>query len=153
MQASSVVPNAAASACKKAEKFNCLQEDYDTTAPQPTTSEENVPKQAAILNSAMPLEIESSCSPNVISTTIESSSVPSSSNVSQQIDHSAASIGTTAGKYCKFCDKEFSKLEDFQSHMMLSGYICNNCLDFFSDMPWFTDAEAYFKYVKTVAVI
>ena len=56
--------------------------------------------------------------------------------------------GLTAGNLCKFCDKEFSALQDFRSHFKKSGYICNNCLDFFSDMAWFSEAEADFKYIK-----
>ena len=61
--------------------------------------------------------------------------------------------GVTPGKLCGFCVKEFSKLEEFQNHMKCVGYICNNCLDFFSDMIWFPDAEADFHYIKTGAVM
>ena len=41
------------------------------------------------------------------------------------------------GKLCAFCDKEFPSLNEFRTHMKHNGYICNNCLDYFSDMPWF----------------
>ena len=38
--------------------------------------------------------------------------------------------------------------------MKLYGFICNNCLDYISDMPWFQEAEAVdLKFVKTGAVV
>ena len=44
-------------------------------------------------------------------------------------------------KYCEFCEKEFSSLEDFWVHMKCHRYICSNCLDYFSDMVWFPSVE------------
>ena len=61
--------------------------------------------------------------------------------------------GLTAGNLCKFCDKEFSTLQDFRNHFKSSGYICNNCLDFSSDMLWFPQAEADFEYIRDGAVL
>ena len=55
-------------------------------------------------------------------------------------------------KYCEFCDEEFTLIEDFRKHMNNHGYICSNCLDFFSDMSWFPTIEAELTFIKGGAV-
>ena len=51
------------------------------------------------------------------------------------------------GQLCGFCDQEYSVIDDFSKQLKRFGYICNNCLDNFSDMPWFTIAEAHLPYI------
>ena len=72
-------------------------------------------------------------------------------------DH-AVDIGTfnedfTAGKLCKFCETEFKTLSDFLSHMRRFGFVCNNCLDYYSDSPWYPEAEAQISFVLTGAIL
>ena len=57
-----------------------------------------------------------------------------------------------AGHYCGFCQKEFESLADFRESFHKCGFICNNCLDYFSDMPWFHEAEVEFLYVRPGAL-
>ena len=47
-------------------------------------------------------------------------------------------------KLCRFCETEFAMLNDFKTHLRKFGFICYNCLDFYSDMAWYPEAEASF---------
>ena len=50
-------------------------------------------------------------------------------------------------KICKFCDEDFNNPKDYSAHMKLHGFMCNNCLDYFSDKPWFShDDLTFVKY-------
>ena len=42
---------------------------------------------------------------------------------------------------CKYCDEEFSTWKDFVEFMKRFSYMCNNCLDYFPDKPWFLTKE------------
>ena len=61
--------------------------------------------------------------------------------------------GVSPGQLCSFCDQEYTNIDDFLNQMKRFGYICTNCLDHFSDMPWFLMAERYLTYVKVGAVL
>ena len=61
--------------------------------------------------------------------------------------------GVSPGQLCGFCDQEYSVLDEFSDQLKRFGYICNNCLDHFSDMPWFTTAEAGLTYIRVGAVL
>ena len=52
------------------------------------------------------------------------------------------------GRYCEFCEQEFSSLDDFWTHMKRYGFICDNGTDYFSDMPWYPKIEVCLKFVK-----
>ena len=39
---------------------------------------------------------------------------------------------------CLFCNEEFGNWNEFLLHMNKSNYLCNNCLDYFSEKPWFS---------------
>ena len=56
-------------------------------------------------------------------------------------------------KYCDFCDQEFATYEAFMHHMKQAGFICNNCLDFFSDNSWFPEAEAGLTFIRKGAIL
>ena len=56
--------------------------------------------------------------------------------------HTYVHEGLQSMKLCEFCETEFSTLHDFENHMKCVGFICNNCLDFYSDMKWFPEAES-----------
>ena len=53
---------------------------------------------------------------------------------------------------CGFCETVYSLLEEFNNGMSRFGFICNNCLDFYSDMSWFQEAEADLKHVRIGSV-
>ena len=55
--------------------------------------------------------------------------------------------GIMNGKLCGFWDREFPSMDQFSNHMKLFGYICNNCLNYFSNTPWFALVEADFNYI------
>ena len=46
-------------------------------------------------------------------------------------------IITSNLKYCEFCDEDFMNLVDFSVHMKLYNFMCNNCLDYYAEKPWF----------------
>ena len=57
------------------------------------------------------------------------------------LDHHQASpnmaVPLKENEVCRFCDEEFSSWDEFLTHLKLAGYyLCNNCLDYFSDKPW-----------------
>ena len=42
---------------------------------------------------------------------------------------------------CNYCDKEFTNWDEFLKHMKYFKYMCNNCLDYFPEKPWFRTQE------------
>ena len=42
---------------------------------------------------------------------------------------------------CIFCDKEFENWNEFLTHMNNSNFLCNNCLDYFTEKPWFSASD------------
>ena len=38
---------------------------------------------------------------------------------------------------CSYCDREFASWNDFLEHVKTFRYMCNNCLDYFPEKPWF----------------
>ena len=55
-------------------------------------------------------------------------------------------------KLCRFCETEFALLNDFKTHLRKYGFICYNCLDFYSDMTWYPEAVADLRFEKVGAV-
>ena len=43
--------------------------------------------------------------------------------------------------HCSYCEKEFANWKDFLEHVKNFSYMCNNCLDYFPDKPWFLTSE------------
>ena len=56
----------------------------------------------------------------------------------------------TRTKYCEFCDEDFMNKKDFSDHMQLYNFLCNNCVDYYDEKPWFSLDE--FTFTKTGAV-
>ena len=54
-------------------------------------------------------------------------------------------------KYCNFCDEDFDNVDEYAVHMKKHGFMCNNCLDYFSEKPWFSHANLAF--IRTGAVL
>ena len=51
-----------------------------------------------------------------------------------------------------FCDEQCSNGDAFKKHLERYGFICNNCLDYFSDSVWFPEVESGLAYVRTSAI-
>ena len=48
-------------------------------------------------------------------------------------------------KLCNFCDEDFTNIEDYTTHMNKHGFMCNNCLDYYTDdKPWFSHTNLTF---------
>ena len=42
---------------------------------------------------------------------------------------------------CSYCVKGFTNWNDFLEHMKLYNYMCNNCLDYVPEKPWFSTSK------------
>ena len=45
---------------------------------------------------------------------------------------------------CRFCNEKFSCWNNFLNHMKRSNFMCNNCIDYFIEMPWFAGHDLVF---------
>ena len=42
---------------------------------------------------------------------------------------------------CGYCDKEFANWNEFLEYMKVYNLMCNNCLDYFPEKPWFSSSH------------
>ena len=43
-------------------------------------------------------------------------------------------------EHCGYCDKEFANWNGFLEYMKVCNSMCNNCLDYFPEKPWFSSS-------------
>ena len=46
--------------------------------------------------------------------------------------------------HCRSCDLEFQSWNDYSQHMKTFSFMCSNCLDYFTEKPWFSISDLIF---------
>ena len=85
-------------------------------------------------------------------TTVHNTCEPSDQDLVVDDFQDIIQSATVEVKYCGFCDQECSNGDAFKKHLERYGFICNNCLDYFSDCAWFPEVESGLAYVRTGAI-
>ena len=86
-----------------------------------------------------------SLSSNLVASTVEileSAGIPQVDGTTDFTLTEVTDIGIEeTEKLCNFCNEEFENNADFIEYMKKFGFLCNNCLDYFSDKTWFCSSD------------
>ena len=55
--------------------------------------------------------------------------------------HCTHTISSAQAQDCKYCDQEFATWSEFIEYMKQFSFMCNGCLDYFPEKPWFLSKE------------